>query len=51
MDAMINLLGRQAQILMNDEIVLGMLAECTTEEEKLEKLAIASMWALIKANR
>lgn len=50
MNEMINLIGRQAQELMKDEIVLGMLAECTTEEEKLQKLAIASMWALVKAN-
>lgn len=50
MNEMINLMGRQAQELMKNETVVAMLNNCTTEEDKLQKLAIASMWALVKAN-
>ena len=50
MEAIINLISAQACLLMNDEIVIEMLNECKTEEEKQMKLAIASMWELTKAN-
>ena len=50
METMINAIAAQAKELLNNEIVVEMLNSCTTEEEKQIKLAIASMWALVKAN-
>lgn len=50
MNAIINALSAQANELMKSQTVRGMLAECTTDEERRKMLAIASMHSLIKAN-
>lgn len=47
-DLFIEMLSKQAQVLMSNEIALGMLNECKSEEEKRIKLAIMSMVALGK---
>lgn len=50
MEAMINTLAAQAAELMKNQHVVAMLNDCTTEEEKQMKLAIAAMYAIAKAN-
>lgn len=50
MNAIINALSAQANELMKSKTVRDMLAECSTDEERRKKLAIASMHSLIKAN-
>ena len=50
METMINTLAAQAAELMKNQHVVAMLNNCTTEEEKQMKLAIASMYAIAKAN-
>lgn len=42
---------RQAEELLKSEDVKQMLAECETEDEKLMKLAIASVYSLVKVNQ
>lgn len=50
METMINTLAAQAAELMKNQHVVAMLNDCTTEEEKQMKLAIAAMYAIAKAN-
>lgn len=50
METMINTLAAQAAELMKNQHVVAMLNNCTTEEEKQMKLAIAAMYAIAKAN-
>lgn len=50
MEKMINTIATQAQELLNSEIVREMLNGCSSELERCEKLAIAAMYALCKAN-
>ena len=50
MEKMINTLGKQARELMNSEVVINMLNSCQNDTERCEMLAIASMYALLKAN-
>lgn len=45
-----NLVVRQANELMKNEIVREMLSECQTEQEKKEKLLIATLYSIAKAN-
>lgn len=49
-ESIINLISRQANELINSEIVKNMLNECNSEQEKREKLLIATLYGLIKAN-
>jgi hypothetical protein len=41
---------KQAEILMNCNEVVEMLKDCKSEKEMQEKLAIATFYALAKAN-
>ena len=50
MNAIINALSVQARELMKSPTVIDMLAKCATDEERCQKLAIASMHALMKVN-
>lgn len=47
-DLFIEMLSKQAQALMSNETIIKMLNGCESEEEKMTKLAIASMVALSK---
>ena len=49
-EGIINALGTQAKILMNDPKMVEMLNEKETELEKQHLLMIASIYAFIKAN-
>jgi hypothetical protein len=49
-EGIINALGTQAKILMNDPKMVEMLNEKETESEKQHLLMIASIYAFIKAN-
>lgn len=49
-EGIINALGTQAKILMNDTKMVEMLNEKETESEKQSLLMIASIYAFIKAN-
>lgn len=46
----LNLISRQADELMKSKIVREMLNECQTEQEKKEKLLIATLYSIVKAN-
>ena len=50
MEKMINTLGTQARELMNSPIIKDMLNACQNDTERCELLAVASMYALLKAN-
>lgn len=50
METMINTLSAQAAELIKNQYVVAMLNDCATEEEKQMKLAIAAMYAIVKAN-
>ena len=50
MNEIINMMSVQANELMKSNVVKSMLNECTTDEERCMKLAIASMLSLVKAN-
>lgn len=50
MEKMINTIATQANELLKSDVIVNMLAECKTEEERCAKLAIASMYSLCKAN-
>lgn len=45
---MIEILRAQADELLNSSIVREMLANCKNDEERCQKLAIASIYALTK---
>lgn len=47
-DLYIERIAKQAQALMSNETIIKMLNGCESEEEKMTKLAIASMVALSK---
>lgn len=47
---MIRAISEQAQELLKSPHIRAMLEGCTSEEEKREKLAIAAMHAIAKAN-
>ena len=47
---MIKMLGAQAAELMKNNIVVEMLNNCKSEEDKQMMLAIAAMHAIAKAN-
>jgi hypothetical protein len=49
-EGIINALGTQAKILMNDPKMVEMLNEKETESEKLHLLMIASIYGFVKAN-
>lgn len=51
MEAMIELIGKQAAELLNNELVVERLDQFKTEEEKQLWLATAAMYALAKANK
>lgn len=52
MEALVNLIGEQAKILLeNEPWVRGQLDALKTEEERCRFLAIASMYALTKVNK
>ena len=50
MNEIINMMSVQANELVKSNVVKSMLNECATDEERCMKLAIASMWSLVKAN-
>lgn len=50
-DSIVDLITAQAEELLKSDIVKKMLDNCTTEEEKLMKLAVASVYSLVKANK
>mgnify|MGYP006362346097 CR=1 FL=1 len=50
MEKMFNTIAAQANELIKSEVVRDMLRNCKTEQERCEKLAIAAMYALCKAN-
>lgn len=51
MEAMIELIGKQAAELLKNELVIERLDNLKTDEEKQQWLAIAAMYALAKANK
>ena len=46
----VDLVTAQAGELLKSEEVKQMLSNCTSDDERLVKLAIASVYALLKAN-
>ena len=47
---MIKMLGEQAAILLQNGCMDDLFTQCKTEDDKKLMLAIASMYALVKAN-
>ena len=50
MGTMIKAISAQANELLKSDVVINMLADCKTEEERCAKLAIAAMYSLYKVN-
>lgn len=50
MEALVNIISNQAVELLKSDIIKDMLRDCKTDEERQMKLAIASVYALSKAN-
>lgn len=48
--SLVNVITAQAEELLKSEEVIQMLNNCTSDDERLMKLAIASVYALAKAN-
>lgn len=46
----VDLITAQAGELLKSEEVKQMLSNCTSDDERLMKLAISSVYALVKAN-
>lgn len=50
METMVNMISAQAKELLKSNVVVDMLKNCKTDEDKQLMLAIASMYALAKEN-
>lgn len=50
MNTFINALSAQANELLKNDYIQAMLGDCASDEERCQKLLIASMYALSKAN-
>jgi len=49
MNTVINILSVQASELLKNNYIQAMLNDCASDEERCQKLAIASIYALCKA--
>lgn len=49
--SVVDVIARQAEELLKSKDVKQMLSECKTDDEKFMKLAIASVYSLVKANQ